>query len=374
MQDHLTRRGLPAEVEAISGITLYNVRWAFRAEPKVSILIPFRDKPDMTRRCIECILSTTAYANYEVVLIDNWSTQPGTAEFLAEAVQDARVRVVRIEEDFNYSRLNNQAAELLDTDFLLFLNNDVFVQQPDWIRLLVNEALADPLVAAVGAKLLYPNGTVQHGGVVLGVGGIADHTFRFLPADAFGYASRAVVAQELSAVTAACMLCRADAFRAVGMFDEDKLHVAFNDVDLCLRLGRAGYRVVMQPAVVAEHHESVSRGSDLAEQSVARFYAENQVMQDRWGEVLRDDPFYNPHFSHEYGIFERLASASLSQAEAPPLLRRPVVRPVPPQGKAYPEPEAGRAAPAPMPPAVVAGTRKRPPASRPRGKLTQAGL
>ena len=274
------------------------------------------------------------------MLIDNWSTSPGTAALLAQVTEDPRVRVMRIEENFNFSRINNRAAEQLETDFLLFLNNDIFVEQADWLRLMVNEALADPHVGIVGVKLLYPNGTVQHAGVVLGVGGIADHTFRYYPGNAAGYCFRSVCAQDMSAVTAACMLCRADAFRAVGGFDEANLTVAFNDVDLCLRIGRAGYRIVMTPAVVAEHHESLSRGNDLAEHNLPRFYSENQFMLDRWRALIAFDPFYNPHFSHETGMFEKLSSASLTLARAPSLLQAPPPRAVLPDGARFPEPAA----------------------------------
>ncbi len=340
VQDHLDRRGLPATVEAPFESTLYDVRWNFRAEPKVSILIPFKDHAETTRRCIECILSVTAYRNFEIVLIDNWSTTLDTAKLVAEARADPRVRVLQVEEDFNYSRLNNGAAAQLETDLLLFLNNDVFVEQPDWLRLMVNEMLADPHVGIVGAKLVYPDQTVQHAGVVLGVGGVADHPFRFYRRDEPGYCSRAVCAQDVSAVTAACMLCRADAFRAVGGFDETNLPVAFNDVDLCLRVGRAGYRIIMTPAVLIEHHESLSRGDDLAEHKLPRFYGENQVMWDRWRPLLEADPFYNPHFSRETGLFEKLSSASLTLARAPSLLHAPQPRAVPPEGVQYPEPAA----------------------------------
>ncbi len=222
------------------------------------------------------------------------------------------------------------------------MNNDIVVEQADWLRLMVDEALADPRVGIVGVKLVYPNQTVQHGGVVLGVGGVADHTFRYAPRDEKGYAFRAVCASDLSAVTAACMLCRADAFRDVGMFDEARLAVAFNDVDLCLKVGRAGWRIVYLPAVVAEHHESLSRGNDLADHNVARFYDENQTMWDRWGGLIRSDPYYNPHFSHETGMFEKLSSASLDPARAPSLLHRPVPRAV----LADPKPLPARPVPA----------------------------
>lgn len=338
VQDHLDRRGLPATVEAPSGSTLYDVRWNFRAEPKVSILIPFKDQAATTRRCIDCVLGVTAYRNFEIVLIDNWSTTLDAARLVAEAIADPPVRVLRVEEDFNYSRLNNGAAAQLETDLLLFLNNDVFVEQPDWLRLMVNEMLADPHVGIVGAKLVYPDQTVQHAGVVLGVGGVADHPFRYYQRDEPGYCFRAVCAQDVSAVTAACMLCRADAFRAVGGFDEANLPVAFNDVDLCLRVGRAGYRIIMTPAVLVEHHESLSRGDDLAEHKLPRFYGENQAMWDRWRPLLEADPFYSPHFSHEAGMFEKLSSASLILARAPSLLQAPQARAVLPEGVRYAEP------------------------------------
>ena len=286
-----------------------------------------------------------ALQNYEIVLIDNWSTKTETMDWLAKIATNPRMKIVRIEENFNYSRINNRAAEQLDTDFLLFMNNDVFVTQPGWLRGMVNEALADPHVGIVGIKLIYPNQTVQHAGVVLGVGGIADHTFRYAEKDVAGYCFRAVCAQDMSAVTAACMLCRADAFREVGMFDEANLTVAFNDVDLCLRIGRAGYRVIMTPSVVAEHHESLSRGSDLLEHNLPRFYGENQLMMDRWRDLIQSDPYYNPHFSHETGMFEKLSSASLKVDRAPSLLRKPAPRAVLPEAKRYPEPKPSPASP-----------------------------
>ena len=338
VSDHLGRRGLPATVRSMYDATVYDVRWGFRAEPSVTILIPFKDQPDLTRRCVDRILSLTEYGAFQIVLIDNWSTGEDTLAWLSEAAADSRVRVMRREEAFNFSALNNRAAEQVESDFLLFLNNDVDVQQADWLRCMVNEALADPHVGIVGAKLLYPDQSVQHGGVVLGTGGVADHAFHALPAESRGYANRAVCAQDLSAVTAACMLCRTDAFRAVGMFDETHLAIAFNDVDLCLRMGRAGYRVIMAPAAVAIHHESVSRGSDFAPHHVPRFYGENQVMMDRWGALIRADPYYNPHFSRETGMFDTLSSASLRVSRAPSLLAKPAPRACLPPGRRFAEP------------------------------------
>ena len=305
---HLARRGLPGRAVSHDGATRYAVAWSFKETPSVSIVIPFRDQTDVTKSCVDAILNKTRYPNYEIVLADNWSTRDDTRAYCQTLCNEPRIRQVRIEEDFNYSRINNQAAATCQSDYLLFLNNDVIIKQVDWLDRLVAEALADPAVGGVGAKLLYPNGMVQHAGVVLGVGGVADHVARGLQADEPGYMSRAVCAQQLSAVTAACLLCRASAFRDVGGFDEDKLKVAFNDVDFCLRLGRAGWKIIYTPSVVAEHHESLSRGSDMTSDKRDRFYAENQVMKERWGKLLADDPHYSPHFSRVHGMFNTLSS------------------------------------------------------------------
>ncbi len=326
VRDHLHRRNLSAEVTAPLQSTIYDVRWQFEGEPAVTIFVPFKDQSSTTKHCIEYLLSVTRYSNYKVVLIDNWSTESATLEWMATLVSEQRVRIMRVEEHFNFSRLNNLAVQHVESELLLFMNNDIFVDQPDWLRLMVDEVIADATVGAVGAKLVYPNQTVQHGGVVLGVGGVADHSFRGEERNATGYMGRAISAQDVSVVTAACMLCRTDVFRKVGGFDEARLAVAYNDVDLCLKIGRAGYRIVFAPSVVIEHHESLSRGSDLAIHNLARFYDEQQIMTDRWGSLIRSDPYYNPHFSRESGIFEMLSNDSLEVARAPSLLHQPPPR------------------------------------------------
>ncbi len=305
---HLKRRKLAAKAEPLDGQTIFRVRWQFPERPRVTIIIPFKDHIDITRLCVERILAVTEGVDYEILLVDNWSESPEAQEFCAAIANDPRVRVLRVEEPFNYSRLNNLAVAKTAAPFLLFLNNDVIVSQPDWLRVLADEARADARVGAVGAKLLYPDGSVQHAGVVLGVGGIADHIHRGLPGSAPGYVARAICAQELSAVTAACMLVRAEAFRAVGGFDAAELPVAFNDVDLCLKLRREGWHVLWTPDVVAEHRESMSRGDDLKEGTLARFMYENEVMRQRWGDALPFDPFYNAQFSRESGIYRELAA------------------------------------------------------------------
>lgn len=306
--DHLARRGLPASVRSQLGATLYDVEWQFTETPKVSIIIPYREQVGMTQQCVQALLKLTAYPDFEVVLVDNFSTSERAIAFANSFGQAGaeRVRVIRVAERFNYSRLNNLAVASTDAPFLVFMNNDVVVQNPDWLKVLMGEALAAPDVGIVGSKLLYPSGHVQHGGVVLGVGGIADHAHRGLARDDPGYMARAISAHEISAVTAACMLCRKEAFDAVDGFDEIDLQVAFNDIDLCLKVGTKGWRVIMAPGCVAEHHESLSRGSDLAPDSQSRFFHENQVMAERWRHVIAEDRFYNPNFSQRSGIYRDL--------------------------------------------------------------------
>jgi len=309
VRDHLERTGRPAEVRAVNDMTLYDVRFTLQREPTVTIIIPFKDQIATTRRCTEALEKRTAYRNWNVILVDNWSTSPESAKFAAAIGRKKNMRVLRIEEPFNYSRLNNLAAQATDADYLMFMNNDLFVTNDDWLSAILGEAESDPKVGAVGGRFSYPNGTVQHAGVVLGLGGVAGHVHVGLPSGDGGYAGRASFAQELSAVTAAGMMVRRGAFEAVGGFDEAELQVAFNDIDLCLKLRRAGYRVIYTPAFQAEHHESLSRGDDERPFQEARFFHEIEVMRERWGKTLLQDPFYSPHFSLEKQAYFDLANA-----------------------------------------------------------------
>jgi GT2 family glycosyltransferase len=308
VEAHLQRRGVTADVTALPGMTAYRVLYRHEEQPAVTIVIPFKDQVEATTRCLRAILSLTAYRNYRVLLVDNWSESAAARDFAADVSNVAQVRVLRVAEPFNFSRLNNLAARETDAPYLMFMNNDLFVTDRSWLRVLVGEALAGDRVGAVGGKFVYPDNMVQHGGVVLGVGGVGEHAHRGLAREAPGYMARALLAQELSAVTAAGMLCDARAFREVGGFDEADLAVAFNDVDLCLKLRRAGWRVIWTPDFVAEHHESISRGDDNSPAQRRRFYHENQTMHERWGAVLRADPFYSPNFSRRSGIFRVLSA------------------------------------------------------------------
>ena len=316
IQDHLDRMGLPGRVHAPREITCYEIDWILPREPAVTIVIPYREHIAMTRACLDALWASTDYANYQIVLVDNWSTSDAALAFAAEMAGRKGVTVLRVEEPFNYSRLNNLAVAASGGELLLFMNNDVFVAQRGWLRRMVGELLADPAVAIVGNKLLYPSGLVQHAGVVLGVGGVADHAHKGLALADPGYVARAICAQDLSAVTAACMLCRRSAFESVGGFDERDLKVAFNDVDLCLRVGAAGLRVVWTPASVAEHRESLSRGDDMRADQQSRFFHENEVMMRRWGETIGADRFYHRAFSHQSGIFSELGPATVADVGA----------------------------------------------------------
>ena len=316
--DHLKRLGKKASVGTINGLTIYNVDWLYEARPRVCLIIPFKDEVAMTRRCLERLLSVTDWPEMEVILVNNWSMTAEAEGFVREANAIPGVQVLTVEEDFNYSRLNNLAAARTGAELLVFMNNDVLVTQPDWLARMVAETQADEAVAAVGAKLLYPSGLVQHAGVVVSPKDVGTHVHRGLPKDDYGYTGRARLSQEMTAVTGACMLVRADVFQAVGGFDEKGLQVAYNDVDLCLKIRAAGHKVIYCASSVAEHHESFSRGSDDRPEHEDRLARERQVMLDRWGEafIFRHDPAYNRHFVAAGQGFNDLVA--LSQITASP--------------------------------------------------------
>jgi len=299
IHDHLQRQGMPAEVKSVADRTWYQVCWPFIAEPNVCIIIPFRDNIDITRECVERVIGKTDYRNYEIILVDNWSVSDEAREFCEAVERNSRVRVMRVEEPFNYSRLNNIAACATDASYLILMNNDLHVRDAGWLRALVNEALADRDVGIVGGKFLYPDGSVQHAGVVTGIGGVACHINGGIQEHEAGYMGRALFAQELSVVTAACLLIDKKLYWQVGGLDEERLKVAFNDVDLCLKVREQGRKVIWIPTFVATHYESASRGTDFEPEKALRFHGEVVYMQQRWGTVLRDDPHYSRFFDLE---------------------------------------------------------------------------
>ncbi|NHN84431.1 glycosyltransferase [Acetobacter musti] len=306
VSDHLKRVGYNATVSAINGVTLYNVQWSLPRSPHVSIIIPFKDQVKTTKECVSRLLSKTGYESFDIVLVDNWSTEEETQAFCRDISRDPRVRVLSVKEQFNYSRLNNLATVDNEAEFFVFMNNDLFVQDENWLEIAVAEALSADDIGAVGGKFLYPSGRVQHAGVVVHPDTIATHVHHGLSADEYGYMGRALVSHEVTAVTAAAMLVRAEAFREVGGFDEVNLKVAYNDVDLCLKLREAGWRIIQCNNFRAVHYESFSRGSDETPAKKERLYAESQYMRDRWAEsrLYRHDPAYSRYFSIDQNYYD----------------------------------------------------------------------
>ena len=285
----LRRRDDDAYVEDGLVPGTYRVRRPVRGEPLVSIIIPFRDQAALLRACVDSLESRPGYGHFELVLVDNDSAEPETQALLDRLVRRPGYRLVRCPGAFNWSAINNAAVAACDGDLLLFLNNDIEARQPDWLSAMVEHAQR-PGIGAVGARLLYPNATVQHVGTILGLGVIAAHLMPQLPAGQPGYLGFANVTREYSAVTAAAMMCRRDVFEDVGGFDE-QLAIGFNDVDFCMRLTAAGYRILFTPYAELVHHESLTRG-------FTGFYNDYQLYLRRWQSRLRPgDPFFSPNLS-----------------------------------------------------------------------------
>jgi GT2 family glycosyltransferase len=270
------------------------VHWPLPAKlPLVSVIVPTRDKVELLSACLDSLLHNTSYRPFEILVIDNGSVEPEALAYLAGIAEQPNVRILRHEGPYNFSAINNRAARQAKGSFLCLLNNDTEVVEPDWLSELMRYAVR-PEVGAVGAKLLYDDGSIQHAGVVVGLGEAAGHAHRFLLADDPGYFRQPHIAQFVSAVTAACLVVDKEKFDAVGGFDEG-LAVAFNDVDLCLRIEAAGFRNVYVPHAVLMHHESKSRGSDLSANQRERYMRELGVLQERWGTKTYVDPLHNPN-------------------------------------------------------------------------------
>ena len=264
--------------------------------PLVSLIIPTRDRVDLLHRCVESIFAHTTYRPFELLVVDNGSQDAVTLRYLRELETRENVRVLRDERPFNFGALNNGAAAQARGELLALVNNDIEVRSPDWLEELVRHAL-QPGTGAVGCKLLFPDGRIQHAGVVLGIGGVAGHIHKFLHGDGPGYQGRAQLTQHLSAVTAACLVVRRALYLEVGGIEEEHLPVGFNDVDFCLRLLAAGYRNVYTPHAVLLHHESPSRGHDDTPEKQARARSEHAYMQRRWGARLAADPAFSPNLA-----------------------------------------------------------------------------
>jgi O-antigen biosynthesis protein len=310
---HLARSRLDADViETRPGCR--RIRFHLPEKPPlVSIIVPTRDALPLLQQCIGSVREKTTYPRYEILVIDNQSADPQTLAYFRQIAAHFAVRVLRYDKPFNFSALNNFAAHEARGEVLCLLNNDTEVRSPDWLEEMVGHLL-QPQVGVVGAKLYFADGRVQHAGDTVGPGGCANHLHAFIDPNDPGYCDRAAVAQELSAVTAACCVTWRELYLKMGGLDERRLAVAFNDVDYCLRMRKAGYRVVWTPHAELTHHESVSRGSDTSLRRRMRARLEVMTMRRRWGDVMWNDPFYNPNLSYQYPDF------SLSRA---PRVRKP---------------------------------------------------
>ncbi|GAB4181781.1 MAG: hypothetical protein OHK0024_20890 [Thalassobaculales bacterium] len=300
LSEHFQRQGIAAEVRP--GKHPHHNRVVYPLPerlPRVSVIVPTRDRVELLKLSCEGVLRGTDYPEIELLVIDNGSTEPATLAYFEALRRDSRVRVIRDERPFNFSALNNLGAREATGELLLLLNNDIEPIGRDWLSEMVRHALR-PEIGIVGAKLYYPDDTIQHAGVVLGPGGVAGHFEKRLPKTAPGYFRRADLVQNFSAVTAACLMLRKAVFEEVGGLDEVNLAVAFNDVDFCLRVGRAGYRVLWTPYAELYHHESASRGSDEAPERAARFQREVLYMKATYGDLLLNDPFLNLNISLLY--------------------------------------------------------------------------
>lgn len=292
--EHLERIKVSASVEeAAPNMRMLRVRYHLPAKlPKVSIIIPTRDAHALVRQCIESLENKTIYSNYEIILVDNGSTDPDALAYFKKLSLKENIRVLVDNNPFNYSALNNKAAAIANGEILCLLNNDIEIITPEWLDEMVAHAMRSD-IGAVGARLWYPDGTLQHGGVVLGLGGVAGHAHHKLPDTNFGYFCRAALVQNYSAVTAACLVIRKSVFNQVGGLNEQHLTVAFNDVDFCIRVRDAGYRNVWTPFAELYHHESATRGSDMTPEKHARFTGEVNYMEKTYGSSLFQDPAYN---------------------------------------------------------------------------------
>lgn len=298
LSEHLQRTGVKAEVLQIDDMLgNYRIKYALpETPPQVSIIIPTRNGLGLLARCMGGLLERTTYPNREIIIIDNGSDDPATLGYLATLQRNGSARVVRDDSPFNYAALNNRAVELANGDMLCFLNNDIDVISPDWLEEMVSQA-ARPGVGAVGSRLWYPHEALQHGGVVLGLGGVAGHIHHGMHRGHFGYFGRARLTQNFSAVSAACMVMPKAVFQEVGGFDAEHLAVAFNDVDLCLRVRQRGYHIVWTPNADLYHFESATRGADVSPAKRARYRREIDYMMQTWGEWINADPYYNPNLA-----------------------------------------------------------------------------
>lgn len=296
IEAHLKRVGTAGTVSHTADLGFYRVQYPVKGRPLVSVIIPNKDEKESLKACLDSIRKNAAYDNYEIIIVENNSVSEEIFHYYKELSKDTKIRLLRWKKAFNYSAINNFGAAHAKGEYLLFLNNDVTVITPEWMSEMLG-VCQRPEIGAVGAKLIYPDNTIQHAGCVVGMGGIAGHMFVDMPANRTGYLHKASLLQDMSAVTAACMMMKREVFEKVGGFTEE-LAVAFNDVDLCLKVNEAGYLVVYDPYAQLYHMESKTRGAEDDKGKVRRFQTEIEYMRCHWLDILKNgDPYYNKNLS-----------------------------------------------------------------------------
>ena len=296
IEAHLERTDTEGVVTHTPDLGFFRVKYPVQGNPLVSIIIPNKDEKETLKDCIESIRKKTEYENYEIIIVENNSTTEEIFQYYKELSQDPRIRLLRWKKEFNYSAINNYGVSHARGEYLIFLNNDVKIITPGWIKEMLG-VCQRPEVGAVGVKLIYPDNTIQHAGCVIGIGGIAGHMFVDMPANRTGYLHKASILQDMSAVTAACMMMKRTAFEEAGGFTE-KLAVAFNDVDLCLKVRKNEKLIVYDPYVQLYHMESKTRGAEDSTEKVRRFQEEIEYMRCQWIDILKKgDPYYNKNLS-----------------------------------------------------------------------------
>lgn len=300
LQEYFDRNRIKAEVVPVPNFYFHRVLFDLPAQPPmVSVIIPTRNGKDLLEKCVDSVYRT-GYENLEVIVIDNRSDEPETLAYLAALARKGG-KVLSYDKPFNYSAINNWAATLTEGEILLLLNNDVETQDSTWLFEMLRHACR-PEVGIVGSALYYPDDTLQHGGVILGIGGVAGHAHLRLERGNPGYFGRALLAQDVSAVTGACMMVRKDVYWQIGGLNEE-LPVAFNDIDFCLRVREKGYRIVFTPFAALYHHESATRGYEDTPEKKERFIEECNYMSEHWGSTLDQDPYYNPNLTLDRSDF-----------------------------------------------------------------------
>ncbi|MDQ7084456.1 MAG: glycosyltransferase [Sulfurovum sp.] len=309
LEHALIRRKIDANVEAGRHAGTYRIKYQIQDIPLISIIIPFKDRPELLKVCIESVLSLSTYLNYEIIGISNNSRETETFALMKRlSNSDKRVKFYDYDVPFNYAKINNYAVNTYAKgQHILLLNNDIEVISPDWIESMLTFSQREN-VGAVGAKLYYEDDTIQHAGVSMGVLTLTGHNFRHLGREANGYMGRESVIQNVSAVTAACLMVKKELYTLVEGMNEEKLKIAFNDIDLCLRIQEKGYLNVFTPYCELYHYESLTRGYEDTPEKLKRFSAEVRYMQERHKKILAEgDPYYNINLSVENEDFAILS-------------------------------------------------------------------